>query len=256
MSDTTGRTDGGKLRAPRTPTEMAALGLAFTVCLGASYAISLVLGGVEAIPEHLSGYLNGLPLGAVPVLNSSFHSLITRRGAGSGSGGGRTDLPPWFVTGIAGGAILLAWNWFVSFVVQIAFQIGIDRSAILETGTNREALGQAVQLSSSIIMVVMTLLMAVVIGRYLNRYTRSAVAGALVLTGVSFMAFQFGLSALVNPAQLAALFAPSNGPAGIAGAVAGFGAIVVAVIVAGLIGMVASRLNRDRTRSVPLAEAA
>jgi hypothetical protein len=233
-----------RLRAPRNIREAISLGAAFAVCFGAAFAISPLVALLSFVPDELRGYLNGLPLGGVLALHATFNRVLTAAAARDG-GVERPDLPPWPVTGLMAAASLFAWNWFVSFLAKTAMAQAFSGGA----DGDPELLRAGVASAASIISVALTLLAVVLTGRMLNRFTRTGVAAALILTGLAYLALQLGLSYYFNPVEFEGLVRDSlsGGAGSIAGMVVGLLIIPIGIVLAGTVGVLYSRIARERS---------
>lgn len=245
MSEPIVSAGGGGLKAPSNVRELAALALAFVACVAASYGVSLVVDRLDSVPEHLRGYINGLPLGGVLVVRNWIDGLLGRM---TGAGPERPDLPPWFVTGLVAGALLFAWNWFAQFLMKFTVNAGFESA--YGAGLPPETYGAGIETAAAFNANVLTALGAIYAGTLLNRFTRSGVFLALALCGFSYIGLQFGVSYALYPSLFDQLFASlmaNPNAEGIAGAVVGILLFPVAVILLGLVGVGWSALNRERS---------
>ncbi|MDX2233045.1 MAG: hypothetical protein NW200_00980 [Hyphomonadaceae bacterium] len=248
MTDQTARDAEAKLRAPRTVAEAVALTLAFAVCFGLSFAITPLVAGLTFVPEHLRGYINSAPLGALPVLNTAFNGMLARARGGAG-GPERTDLPSWFVTGAIAGACLVAWYWFAAFLGNFAASLaGLNGMFAAGVGADPAAVENAVEAAARLNATVLTLLAAILAGRMLNRFTRRGVLAALAFMSVIYLAVNYALAVYFNPAELQELVQDSMATAaGAAGMVVGFLLIPVSIFIMAGVGVLYSRIGRERS---------
>lgn len=238
-----------KLRLPRTVSEAAALGGAFAVCFGLAFAISPLVENLSQVPEHLRGYINGLPLAALPVLNNTFKQMIARAMT-PGAGVERTDLPSWPVAGAVAGGSLVAWYWFTAFLGKLTTTLTTGTILADRLGdTDGAAVTRFVEGAAGVNATVLTLLAAIVAGRMLNRFTRKGVLAALIVTSIAYLVVNFILAYYFNPGELNALMQDSvgGGAGAMAGMIVGFALIPLAIFLMGLIGVLSSRVNRERS---------
>lgn len=159
----------------------------------------------------------------------------------------RADLTPWYVTGAIAAALLFALNQFVSLCA--GFAIGVFHGLINAPEVSDQVFMQAVTTSLLAMSLPMSALASVFAGFLLNRMTRSHVFAALAIAGLLYLTFNVALNYALQPAFIAEKIqeAMAGGAETMIGFLIGMGLVAFIVLVFGAIGIVISRVMRERS---------
>ncbi len=238
MSDAIVQKGEQGLRPPSNLREILALALALVIVLAIIQLGAPLVRQLTFIDEKIRDSVIGLAFFAFPAINRTIKQLLDRS---SGSRLVRPDLSPWFVTGIFAATLMFAWNQFVSFVGALAVYAILGQIVDAETLSQHS---QTVAQGLSMIAIPMALVAGVYGGMLLNRYTRSLVMLAVLLGALGLMALNIGTTFLLAPSTFEMAV---NTAGGLVGLVSGFAILATIILIALSIGVVISRINRDRS---------
>jgi hypothetical protein len=238
MSDTIVQKGEGRLRPPSNMREVLALALALVIVLAIIQIGAPIVRQLTFIDEKIRESVIGLAFFAFPFINRTIKQLLDRS---SGSGLVRPDLSPWFVTGFFAATLMFAWNQLVSFLSSVAIYTTL-RQAV--DGPTLGGLGGAISQGQSIMLLPMALVAAIYGGMLLNRYTRSGVLLALILAAVGQMALSIGSTLMLATTPIDQTLAAAGGLATLA---TGLGALALFNFLALGVGVIISRIKRDRS---------
>jgi len=247
-------------RIPKNTHEFAALGLSLLAVFVIVQVGAPIVRELEFLDQKLRDYFIGISFAAFPLI----HQQCKRGLAGfQAKAAPRHDLAPWFVTGVIAAALLFAWNQFVSFLGGIAMGLALGQ---LAQGVNLENadVSSAVMISIMVVSLPLSAVAAMFAGALLNRHTRSHTFAALALGALFFVAFNALTSWLLEPeiVKRGWLDAAAQGAIGIAAFIVGLFLVGFIIFAFGSVGIVISRLKRERTigslmaaaRRLPVAE--
>lgn len=246
MSDQSAVQSDSAFRVPTNAHELAALGLALLTVFALIQVGAPIMRELDFLDEKLRDYFIGISFVAFPVIHRGYKRGLARMR--SQAAPVQHDLAPWFVSGVIAAALLFAWNQFVSFLGGISTGLVLGQ---LAQGVNLEHAdtASAVILSIMAVSLPLSAVAAVFAGVQLNRHTRSHTFAALGLASLFFVVFNAGTNWLFQPDMVAAQFAQAaaQGPEGVVGFVIGLFLVGFIIFVFGCIGIVISRINRERS---------
>jgi hypothetical protein len=236
--------EGSGFRIPANAHELWALGLSLLVVLLLVQVGAPVIRELEFLDPKLRDYFIGISFAAFPLIHRQCKRGLTGFTVQPAA---HVDLTPWYVSGAFAGALLFAWNQFVSGCA--GFAIGVLHAQIPVGQVDDTVFMEALGISLLAMSIPMSAFASVFAGILLNRYTRSHVFLALGTAAVLYLAFNVSLNYALQPAfisaQIASAFA--QGVAGVVGFVIGMGLVALVVLIFGAIGVAISRLNRERS---------
>jgi hypothetical protein len=236
--------EGGGFRIPASSQELWALGLSLLVVFLLVQVGAPVIRELEFLDPKLRDYFIGISFAAFPLIHRQCKRSLTGFTVQAEA---HVDLTPWYVSGAFAGALLFAWNQFVSGCA--GFAIGVLHAQIPVGQVDDAVFMEALGISLLAMSIPMSAFASVFAGILLNRYTRSHVFLALGTAAVLYLAFNVSLNYALQPefisAQIASAFA--QGVAGVVGFVIGMGLVALVVLIFGAIGVAISRINRERS---------
>ena len=236
--------DGGRWRPPSNLREGLATVAALAIVLGFVQIAAPFIQKAEFIAKEIRDYAAGIGFALfVPVYRVVNQALQTVQG---GSGLVRPDLSPWFVTGVTAAALLFAWNQFVGFVSGAAIAAAI-RSVGQSADLSKVDIGAAVTLGATFIVIPLCAAASILAGVLLNRTTRSGVILALILASVVYLGLSVFTAWIVQPDSLSAALQEAMRQQQALAFVAALAFIAIVVFVFGGIGVIVSRIQRERS---------
>lgn len=236
--------EGGGFRIPASSQEFWALVLSLLAVFLLVQVGAPIIRDFEFLDPKLRDYFIGISFAAFPLIHRQCKRGLTGFTAQAQT---HVDLTPWYVSGAFAAALLFAWNQFVS--VCAGFAIGVLHAQIPVGEISETAFLEALGTSLLAMSLPMSAFASVFAGILLNRYTRSKVFLALGMAAVLYLAFNILLNYALQPAfisaQIAGAFA--QGVAGVVGFVIGMGLVALVVLIFGAIGILISRINRERS---------
>jgi hypothetical protein len=236
--------EGGGFRIPASSQELWALGLSLLVVFLLVQVGAPVIRELEFLDPKLRDYFIGISFAAFPLIHRQCKRGLTGFTVQAER---HVDLTPWYVSGAFAGALLFAWNQFVSGCA--GFAIGVLHAQIPVGEISETAFLEALGTSLLAMSLPMSAFASVFAGVLLNRYTRSHVFLALTVAAVLYLAFNVMLNYALQPAFISAKIAEAiaQGPAGVVGFIIGMGLVAMVVLIFGAIGVAISRINRERS---------
>lgn len=228
----------GGLRAPSNMREVIALVFALVIVLGAIQLGAPLVRQLTFIDEKIRDSVIGLAFFAFPAINRTIKQALDRS---SGQGLVRPDLSPWFVTGFFAATLMFAWNQFVTFIASVSIFGAVGALAPPEA---LSANPEVIILAISIVALPMTFVAAIVGGVLLNRYTRSGVLPALLLAAFALVGLNVTISWLTSRDVIERSLEQAGG---VAGLLVGFGVVAVIIFIGLGVGVLVSRINRERS---------
>lgn len=193
------------LKLPASRHELWALLLAVTVVFLLVQVGAPIIRTFDFLDPKLRDYFIGMSFAAFPFIHRGCKQNLARFL--------HADEPvlhgssPWFVTGIIAGAILFAWNQFVSALAGLSHMtlIGIypDASAL---NLSIEELTGVQTLAALIIILPISACASILAGIHLNRHTRSHVFGAIGIAAVFFVVANTTVTYAMHPDMVAQIF--------------------------------------------------
>lgn len=238
MSEEVVQKGGGGLRAPSNAREAIALVLALVIVLAAIQLGAPLVRQLTFIDEKIRDSVIGLAFFAFPAVNRTIKQALDRS---SGASLVRPDLSPWFVTGVIAATLMFAWNQFVTFIASVSI------FGVLGALAPPEALSdhpEVIVLAISIISLPMTFIAAIVGGVLLNRYTRSGVVPALLLAAAALVGLNVTMAWLTTRDVIERSLEQAGG---LTGLLIGFAAVAVIILIGLGVGVIVSRINRERS---------
>lgn len=236
--------EGGGFRIPASSQELWALGLSLLVVFLLVQVGAPVIRELEFLDPKLRDYFIGISFAAFPLVHRQCKRSLTGFTVQAAA---HVDLTPWYVSGAFAGALLFAWNQFVSGCA--GFAIGVLHAQIPIGEISETAFLDALGTSLLVMSIPMSAFASVFAGILLNRYTRSHVFLALATAAVLYLAFNVSLNYALQPAFISSKIAEAfaEGVAGVVGFVVGMGLVALVVLIFGAIGVAISRINRERS---------
>lgn len=244
MSEAVVQKGEGGLRTPSNVREVIALVLALVIVLALIQLGAPLVRQLTFIDEKIRDSVIGLAFFAFPAINRTIKQLLDRS---SGAGLVRPDLSPWFVTGIFAATLMFAWNQFVTFLASVAIFGVVGTLAPPEALTSNP---EVIVLAISIISLPMTFVAAIIGGVLLNRYTRSGILFALLLAVFSLVGLNVTIAWLTTRDIIERSLEQAGG---LAGLLVGFSVVAILIFLGLGLGVVISRLRRERSIGRPLS---
>lgn len=229
-------TKGGGWRPPSNVREFLAAAAALAITLAAIQVASPFARQLTFIEDTIRDKVVGTLFGLYfPIERGINRVLVAARGAGGAPE--RPDLSPWFVTGLTAAAVLFAWNELVGVLTGQAIAQTLRLLKVAH-----ENIGPAVQQGAIIAIIPLCAVASIFAGIALNRTTRSAVALALLLAAVGYVALNMTLAAMTSSAAFLASVRENGAAVAVAGVV-----LALVVLVFGGIGVGISALRGERS---------
>jgi hypothetical protein len=231
-------------RVPTNGHEFAALGASLLAVFALIQFGAPVVRELEFLDPKLRDYFIGISFAAFPFI----HRGCKRGLAGfKAQAPVRQDLAPWFVAGVIAAALLFAWNQFVSLLGGLA--TGVALSQVQGANLDAPEVLQGVILGNLAISLPLSAVAAVFAGIQLNRYSRSHVLAALALASFFFLVFNLTLNYFAQPEYIVEQItvAVSGGALSMLQFFGGMALVGIVVFVFGLIGILISHFNRERS---------
>ena len=237
MSDTKVDGDGG-FHVPTNAHELWALAISLLTVFVLVQVGAPIVRELDFLDQKLREYFIGVAFVAFPAIHRGVKQSLSGFKVEPPK---RSDLAPWFVTGVFAAAILFAWNQFVSLCAAFSLSLLVG---MLHLNTEPTAFTNALATSTLAVSLPLSAAASVLAGAVLNRNTRNHVFAALTVAAVIFVAFNVLLTWAFQPEFLMAQWA-AGGTETIVGFAIGLSLIAIIVIVFGAIGVTISRLNGD-----------
>ena len=236
--------DDGRWRPPSNLREGMATVAALAMVLAFIQIAAPFVQKAEFIAKEIRDYVVGLGFALfVPVYRLVNQGLQTVQG---GAGLVRPDLSPWFVTGMTAAALLFAWNQFVGFVSGAAIAAAI-RSVGQSADLSQVDIGAAVTLGATFIVIPLCAAASILAGTALNRTTRSGVLFALILASVAYLCLSVFTAWIIQPTSLKSALQQAMQQQQALAFVAALAFIAIVVFLFGGIGVIVSRIQRERS---------
>jgi hypothetical protein len=220
---------------------LAVLGVFLLVQLGAP-----VIRTFEFLDPKLRDYFIGMSFAAFPFILDGSKRLMHRVRLGEQAV--LQSSPAWYVTGVLAGALLFAWNQFVSGLAWLSLLT--FSSAFPDPSTTNVPAEVFVPLQIMAVLVVivpMCIIASFFAGLQLNRYTRSHVLWAVLLCAVFFFAANMMVNFVTNPELTQSVLAMiASGGVGSLSVLAGMSGIGIVVLASAGAGVMVSRMRRER----------
>jgi hypothetical protein len=235
---------GGGFRIPASAQDIWALVLSLLTVLVLVQIGAPLIRELEFLDPKLRDYFIGISFAAFPLIHRQCKNGLSGITVKPEV---HVDLTPWYVSGAIAGALLFAWNQFVSGCA--GFAIGVLHAQIPVGQIDDNAFMEALGISLLAMSIPMSAFASVFAGILLNRYARSHVFLALGTAAVLYLAFNISLNFALQPEFISAQIsnAVAQGPAGVIGFVVGMGLVALVVLIFGAIGVAISRINRERS---------
>jgi len=238
MSEAVVQKGEGGLRAPSNIRELIALVLALVIVLALIQLGAPIVRQFTFIDEKIRDSVIGLAFFAFPAINRTIKQMLDRS---SGAGLVRPDLSPWFVTGAFAASLMFAWNQFVTFLASVSIFGVVGTLAQPEATTDNP---EVIILAISLISLPMTFIASIVGGILLNRYTRSGILFALLLAVFSLVGLNVTIAWLTTRDVIERSLEQAGG---LAGLLVGFAAVALIIFIGLGVGVLISRVNRERS---------
>lgn len=245
MSNETASASGG-IKLPASRHELGALALAVTVVFLLVQVGAPIIRSFDFLDPKLRDYFIGMSFAAFPFIHRGCKQQLLRlRGFDEPV---LHDSAPWFVTGIVAGAILFAWNQFVSALAGFSHMTIIGAYPDPTTlNLSIEELSGVQTLAALIIILPISAFASVIAGVQINRHTRSHVFGAIAIAAAFFVVANTTVTWAMHPDVVVQVFSIiASGTA--EGLQILFGMCLVGFIVFGFgsLGVLISRMYRER----------
>lgn len=244
MSEQTAAAGESVFRVPTNSHEFAALGASLLAVFALIQFGAPVVRELEFLDPKLRDYFIGISFAAFPFI----HRGCKRGLAGfKAQAPVRQDLAPWFVAGVIAAALLFAWNQFVSLLGGLA--TGVALSQVQGANLDAPEVLQGVILGNLAISLPLSAVAAVFAGIQLNRYSRSHVFAALALASFFFLVFNLTLNYFAQPEYIVEqiTIAVSGGALSMLQFFGGMALVGIVIFVFGMIGILISHFNRERS---------
>ncbi len=236
--------DDGRWRPPSNLREGLATVVALALVFGFIQIAAPFVQKAEFIAKEIRDYAVGIGFALfVPVYRIVNQGLQAAQG---GSGLVRPDLSPWFVTGVTTAAVLFAWNQFVGFVSGAAIAAAIRRVGE-GADLSQVDIGAAVTLGATFIVIPLCAAASILAGVLLNRTTRSGVIFALILASIAYLGLSVFTAWIIQPESLGAALREAMQEQQALAFVAALAFIAIVVFLFGGIGVIISRIRRERS---------
>lgn len=233
-------------KMPSSRQEFWALAIAVLVVFLLVQVGAPIIRSMEFLDPKLRDYFIGMSFAAFPFILEGSKKMMRR-----GAGGQEVVLQgssAWYVTGILAGALLFAWNQFVSVLAWLSlmtlWSVFPDPASV---NVPAETLVPVQIMAVLVVILPMCMVAAFFAGLQLNRYTRSNVMRAVVLSAVFFVAANMMVNWATNPEFMhSVLSLLASGGAESLSVIAGMSGIGLVVMAAAGVGVVVSRMRRER----------
>jgi len=220
---------------------LAVLAVFLLVQLGAP-----IIRTFEFLDPKLRDYFIGMSFAAFPFILDGSKRLMHRVRVGEDAV--LQGSPAWYVTGVVAGALLFAWNQFVSSLAWISLLT--LSSAFPDPSTMNVSAEVFVPLQIMAVLVVivpMCVVASFFAGLQLNRYTRSHVLWAVMLCAVFFFTANMMVNFATNPELTRSVLAiAASGGVESLSVLVGMSGIGVVVLASAGAGVLVSRMRRER----------
>lgn len=245
MSEDTTSSSGG-IRLPASRHELWALLLAVAVVFVLVQVGAPIIRSFDFLDPKLRDYFIGMSFAAFPLIHRNCKQQLMRmRGSHEPI---LHDSPAWYVTGIIAGAILFAWNQFVSALAGLSHMTLIgaypDPTSL---NLSLEELAGVQTLAALLIILPISAVASVFAGIQINRHTRSHVFGAIAIAALFFVVANTTVTFAMHSDMVIQIFSiVLSGTA--EGIQVLFGMCLVGFIVFGFgaLGVMISRYYRER----------
>jgi len=245
MSNETASASAG-IKLPASRHELGALALAITVVFLLVQVGAPIIRSFDFLDPKLRDYFIGMSFAAFPFIHRGCKQQLMRmRGSDEPV---LHDSAPWFVTGIVAGAILFAWNQFVSALA------GLSHMTIIGAYPDPTSLNLSIEelsgvqtVAALIIILPISAIASIFAGIQINRHTRSHVFGAIAIAAVFFVVANTTVTWAMHSEVVVQIFSIiASGTA--EGLQILFGMCLVGFIVFGFgaAGVLISRMYRER----------
>ena len=201
---------------------------------------------LEFLDPKIRDYFIGMSFAAFPFILDAMKALL--RNVRLPEQSRLEETAAWYVTGVVAGALLFAWNQFVSFLAWLSLTTFAAVFPDPSTLNVPEDVFVPVQMMA--LLVVILPLCAVAgffAGMHLNRTTRSNVARAVVLTALFFILANTMVNWVTSPEMTGAMFSLllAGGADGLRVFV-GMSGVGLVILGATAAGVIVSRARRER----------
>ena len=201
---------------------------------------------LEFLDPKIRDYFIGMSFAAFPFILDAMKALL--RNVRLPEQSRLEETAAWYVTGVVAGALLFAWNQFVSFLAWLSLTTFAAVFPDPSTLNVPEDVFVPVQMMALLVVILPLCAVAgVFAGMHLNRTTRSHVARAAVLAALFFILANTMVNWVTNPEMTGAMFSLllAGGADGLRVMVGmiGVGLVILGATAAGVI---ISRARRER----------
>jgi len=237
---------GSRFKLPSSGHEFWALALSVLAVFLLVQLGAPIIRTFEFLDPKLRDYFIGMSFAAFPFILDGNKRLLQRMRVGDEPL--LRDSSPWYVTGIVAGALLFAWNQFVSVLAWVSLMT--LASAFPDPSTINvpaEVLVPVQIMAALVVIVPLCAVAAFLAGMQLNRFTRSRVMWAVVVTAVFFLAANNAVNLATNPELTLSVFSMiAAGGAESLSVIVGMSGVGFVVFGAAAAGVVFSRFRRER----------
>lgn len=232
----------GKWRPPSNLREGIATIVALVLTLATVQVLAPVAKQATFLTEEIRNYLAGLGFAVFPPA----YRFVNQGVQGLGARGGllRPDLSPWFVTGLTAAALLFVWNTFVGLFTGIGMGVAM---AQLGGGFDQKTVAGAITTGGAFTAIPLTAVAAVFAGMLLNRWTRSGVVAALLLASLAYLLLNIFLTSVIQPEMLRQQMELAKDPQQAAALFAGVLLVALITFLFGGLGVIVSRIRKERS---------
>jgi hypothetical protein len=221
-----------------------------------------VIRNFEFLDPKLRDYFIGMSFAAFPFILDGSKRLMHRVRVGEEAV--LQGSPSWYVTGVLAGALLFAWNQFVSSLAWISLLTLSSAFPDPSTINVPAEVFVPMQIMAVLVVIVpMCVVASFFAGLQLNRYTRSHVLWAVMLCAVFFFTANMMVNFATNPdLTRSVLGIIASGGLESLSVLVGMSGIGVVVLASAGAGVLVSRMRRERplgqiveaVRRLPTAE--
>lgn len=241
-----GSPSGNRLKLPASQQERWALVLSILAVFLLVQIGAPLIRRLEFLDPKIRDYFIGMCFAAFPFILDAMKAVL--RNVRVPETSRLEETASWYVTGVVSGALLFAWNQFVSVLAWVSLTTYATVIPDPSTLNVPEEVFVPVQMMALLIVVVPLCAVAgFLAGLHLNRHTRSNVGRAVVLAALFFLVANTTVNWVTNPEITGELFSML-----LAGGADGFGVLVgmsgVGLVILGATaaGAVVSRMRRER----------
>lgn len=248
MSDVSesGSPPGRRFSLPASQQELWALVLSILAVFLLVQIGAPLIRRLEFLDPKIRDYFIGMSFAAFPFILDAMKAAL--RNVRLPEPSRLEETAAWYASGVVAGALLFAWNQFVSFLAWLSLSTYAAVFPDPSTLNVPEEVFVPVQMMALLAVVVPLCAVAgFLAGLHLNRHTRSHVGRAVVLAALFFLVANTTVNWVTNPEITGELFSML-----LAGGADGFGVLVgmsgVGVVILGATaaGVVVSRMRRER----------